>query len=67
MEKNKFASNASGGIVFLTNVEDHDSFKGNWWVEFAQSGREHDAYMVDHFDGKSDAQSKAKEVADLML
>lgn len=67
LDRERYARNSAGGIVFITDVSGSDSFRGNFWVEFAQSGNERNAYTVDWFDSRSDAERKAREVEEVML
>lgn len=67
MDRELYASNPAGGKVFVTDVSDSESFRGRFWVEFAQAGNEHDAYTVEYLSTEEDAREVAGEVEALML
>lgn len=66
-EREVFARDSTGGLIFIRDVRDSDGFKGNFWVQFAQSGNEHNAYTVSYHDDRSSAERKAREVKNVMF
>ena len=63
MERETYWIKGNGIKVFITDVRDTDSFKGNWWVDL-DSGNS--PTTVEHFETYEAAEEKAKELVSVL-